>query len=117
MTHDDELRDPQLSAYLKTEIERTMAPKSWVRDALAISEPGSLPEKPEPWLVAFAPHLGALFLIGSAGWALMHPVSREILSAYLPRFQGAYGTLLLLAGLITPILLVLCDRGFRRFRL
>jgi hypothetical protein len=117
MTHDDELRDPQVSAYFKNEVLRTKAPKPWVDDALAISEPLSLPETPEPWLVAFAPHLGALFLIGSAAWALMHPVSREILFTHFPRFQGAYGPFLIVAGLLTPILLVLCDRGFRRFRL
>jgi hypothetical protein len=116
MTHDDELRDPQLSSYFRGHVVERKAPKSWVEDALAIPEQMFLPEKPEPWLVTFAPHLGALFLIGSTVWALCHPVSREILSAYLPRFQGAYGPFLMLAGLLTPLLLVLCERGFRRFR-
>jgi hypothetical protein len=64
--------------------------------------------------VTLAPHLGALFLIGSAAWVLFHPVSRELLFSHMPRFQDP---LLLVAGLLTPALLVLCERGFRRFRL
>ena len=112
MNHNDELRDPQLSAYFRS--ERGHVPETWVRDALDIPSRIPLPEKPEPFLVTIAPHLGALFLIGTTAWALFHPVSRELLSAHLPRFQDP---LLLLAGLLTPALLVLCDRGFRRFRL
>jgi hypothetical protein len=112
MNHDDELRDPRLSTYLQS--RRSKAPEAWVDDALSVPDHVVLPDKPEPWLVTLAPHLGALFLIGTAAWALFHPVSRELLSAHLPRFQDP---LLLLAGLLTPAFLVLCDRGFRRFRL
>jgi hypothetical protein len=112
MKHDDNLRDPQLSAHFQS--ERRRVPETWVEDALDIPNHVTLTEKPEPILVTVAPHLGALFLIGTAAWALFHPVSREVLSALVPRFQDP---LLLLAGLLTPALLVLCERGFRRFRL
>jgi len=112
MKHDDDLRDPRLSGIFQN--QRNKAPDAWVEDALAVPDHVVLPEKPEPWLVTLAPHLGALFLIGSGAWALFHPVSRNLLSTHLPRFQDP---LLLLAGLLTPALLVLCDRGFRRFRL
>ena len=111
MKHDNDLRDPQLSTYFQS--ERRRVPETWVEDALDIPNHVMLTEKPEPWLVTFAPHLGALFLIGSAAWALFHPVSRGVLSAFVPRFQDP----LLWAGLLTPALLVLCERGFRRFHL
>src|SRR5262245_13275970 len=111
MNHDDELRDPQLSNYFQH--QRNKAPDAWVEDAMAVPD-HVVPEKPEPWLVTFAPHMGALFLLGTAIWALLHPVSREVVFALVPRFQDP---LLLMAGLLTPALLVLCERGFRRFRL
>jgi len=112
MNPNDELRDPRLSAYFQS--QRNRAPDAWVEDALAVPGHVTFPDKPEPWLVTFAPHLGALFLIGSTAWALFHPVTRHVLFARLPRFEDPF---LLLAGLLTPALLVLCERGFRRFRL
>ncbi len=112
MNHDDELRDPQLSNHFQS--ERKSAPAGWVKDAMAVPDRVTLNDKPEPWLVTLAPHMGALLLIGSALWALFHPVSREVLFAPIPRFQDP---LLLLAGLFTPLLFILCERGFRRFRL
>jgi len=110
MKHDNDLRDPQLSTYFQSDQHRV--PETWVEDALDIPNHVTLTE-PEPILVTVAPHLGALFLIGTSVWALLHPVSREVLSALVP----IRDPLLLLAGLLTPAFLVLCERGFRRFRL
>ena len=112
MNYDDDLRDPQLSEFFRN--ERRKVPASWVLDVLTVPDQISLLERPEPWLVTFAPHLGALFLIGTAAWVLFHPVGREVLYAHLPRFQDPF---LMLAGLLIPMLLVLCERGFRRFRI
>jgi hypothetical protein len=112
MNHDKDLRDPQLTSLLRNEPHEV--PKSWIEDALGVPDHVSIPAVPEPWLVTFAPHLGALFIIGSAAWALFHPAGREMLFEHLPRFQDP---LLMLAGLLTPLLMILCERGFRRFRL
>ena len=112
MNHDNELRDPQLTSLLRN--ERREVPQSWIDDALSVPDHVSLPAEPEPWLVTFAPHLGALFLIGSVIFGLAHPAGREMLLGHLPRFQDP---LFMIAGLLTPLLMILSERGFRRFRL
>jgi hypothetical protein len=117
MTHDDDLRDLELTRLLRNDLGEDTAPPSWVQDALAVPDRTALDAPPEPWLVVLAPHLGALFLIGGAVWAVCQPATRDLLVSHVPRFDGQYGPFLILAGLLTPLLLVFCDRGFRRFRL
>jgi hypothetical protein len=136
VTPQDDLRDPELTALFRRTLGEKKAPASWVENALAVPARGSsaparastaqkpAPDQnpPEPWWILLAPHLGALLLIAGAALALLHPTARVVLATHLPRIETQRDALWTLAGLLTPLALVLCAQGsrgfpvFRRFR-
>ena len=113
--HDDGIRDPELSALFRR--LPSGAPESWMSDALLIPQRGALHHATanEPWLVVLAPHFAALFLIGGMAMTLFVPSIRGAIAGVIPELHRQDPDFWTVAGLLTPLLLLLCHQGARGF--